>query len=363
LPVKTIVILCALALLAEAEAADVRTQARPSAVPFDGLGASLTATAPDVNARLIGLERAEGVLLGALASSAEPLDAAAVLERMRLRFADTAAAGRPDPASEKGFAVLGPQGAALVRRAHAFHREVAGVFAGVPPAGRKRALDAAVRTYRSQSAAALPDVPKDMTILYDHPYTSFVAPVPPDTEPRRALRYPKLTGFIWASHWYELAVLEALEDPDPVERSRALQTVADRFGRKLSDGVAPDGYPSELPLAPAIAPGLVALNERAASVVDNLNMMLDVVSDVLVHPAVQDRRGALSDVIRHFTDRQYRCVQDDEWIVVALRHSIFDQGGFALAPMRGYERNAAFGGHGQHYAVKRAPPPCDPEHG
>jgi hypothetical protein len=358
---KTIAILCALVLLAGAEAAEVGAQAGSAAVPFDGLGASLAATAPDVNARLVGLERAEGVLLGALAGEAGEVDAAAVLGRMRLRVADRAAAMRPDPESEKGFAALGPRGAALVKRAHAFHREVVGVFAGVPSAGRKRALDTAVRTYRRQSVAALPDVPKDMTILYDHPYSSFVAPVPPETEPRRSLRYPTLTGFIWASHWYELAVLEAFENADPVERSRALETVADRFGRKLSGGIPLDGFPSELPLAPAIAPGFVALHERAASVVDNLNMMLDVVIDVLVHPAVQDRRGALSDVIAHFTDRQYRCVQDDEWIVVALRHSIFDQGGFALAPMRGYERNAAFGGHGQHYAVKRAPPPCDPE--
>ena len=65
------------------------------------------------------------------------------------------------------------------------------------------------------------------------------------------------------------------------------------------------------------------------------------------------------EAVAQFIDRQYRCVQVDEWIVVALRHSIFDQGGFALASMSGYERNAF--GHGHHYGVKRAPPACDPE--
>jgi hypothetical protein len=200
-----------------------------------------------------------------------------------------------------------------------------------------------------------------MTILYDHRYTSFVPPKPPDTEPQRNLHYPKLTGFMWASHWYELALLEALDSPDTASRARALATVAGRFEQKLSGGVPLDGYPSELPLAPAIAPGLVAIHERAASIVDNLNMMLDVVTDVLVNAPLADRAAALDEVLSQFTNRNFRCVQDDEWIVVALRHSIFDQGGFALAPMKGYERNAASGGHGQHYAIKRAPPSCDPE--
>jgi len=100
---------------------------------------------------------------------------------------------------------------------------------------------------------------------------------------------------------------------------------------------------------------------RAASILDNLDMMLDVLSDVLVHPAVADRRAALNEVLRQFKTREFRCVQTDEWIVVALRHSIFAQGGFALRPMDAYERNAFFGGHSQHYAARRQPPACDPE--
>src|SRR3954451_6364385 len=79
---------------------------------------------------------------------------------------------------------------------------------------------------------------------------------------------------------------------------------------------------------------------RAASILDNLDMMQDVLSDVLVHPGVADRRAAVNEVLRQFTTREFRCVQTDEWIVVALRHSIFAQGGFALRPMDAYERNA-----------------------
>jgi hypothetical protein len=66
-------------------------------------------------------------------------------------------------------------------------------------------------------------------------------------------------------------------------------------------------------------------------------------------------------LIEQFTNRRYRCVQVDEWIVVALRHSIFAQGGPALGTMNGYERNGFSGVHGQHYGPRRLPPPCDPE--
>jgi hypothetical protein len=328
----------------------------------DDLGAALATIAPELNARLIGLERAQGVLLGAFVAGKGRVDESDVLARMTRRLSDTAATARADPEADKGFAALGAHAAEIIRRAHAFHREVAAVFAGVPPADRRQALDAAIRKYRSRPDSALPDAPKDMTILYDHPYTSFVPPKPPDTEPLRVLAYPKLTGFEWSAHWYELAVLEPLGDlDDRLERDRALATVAERFQRKLTGGTGLDAFPTELPLAPAIAPGLVALHERAASIVDNLDIMLDVISDVLVHPEVADRRAAVNEVLAQFMNRQYRCVQTDEWIVVALRHSIFDQGGFALHTMSGYERNAFFGGHGQHYAVRRAPPPCDPE--
>ena len=207
----------------------------------------------------------------------------------------------------------------------------------------------------------LPDAAKDMTILYDHPYTSFIPPTPPATEPRRKLAYPTLTGFVWSAHWYELAALEPLESfGDPAARDRDLATVAERLKRKLSFGKPPDAFPGELPLAPAIAPGLVALHERAASIIDNLNVMQDVLLDILVRSDVPNLRATVNEVVGEFTNRQFRCVSSDEWIVVALRHSIFEQGGPAVGTM-GYERNAFSGGHGQHYAVRRAPPPCSPE--
>lgn len=332
----------------------------------DAAGAAAPAPAPatslpaELHARLIALERAQGVLFAALTAGNGKVQESAVLKRMAERVADVSGGDRPDAEADAGFRALGDTADALIRRAYAFRREVLGILAAAPPADRVAALEAAVQRYR-RGGPALPDAPKDMAILYDHAYTSFIPPTVQGGEPERSLRYPTLTGMMWAARWYELALVEPLADAEDADtRARGLATVADRFARKLTGGTPLDGYPTELPLAPAIAPGLVALHAEAAAIIDNLSMLLDVITDVLVHPAVKDRRAAVSQAVTHFTTRDYRCVQNDEWIVVALRHSIFDQGGFALAPMSGYERNSRFG-HGQHYGVKRAPPACDPE--
>jgi len=353
--------LCALALLAWA-VGPISPASAQRGTAAESARAKLEQITQDVNARLIGLERAQGVLYGALIAGKGQVNEADVFQRMSRRLADAAASARPDAEADKGFAALGGSAGTVIRRAYAFQREVVTIFASSAPKDRKAALESAVERYRSRPELSLPDAPKDMTILYDHPYTSFVPPTPPATEPGRKLAYPTLTGFAWSAHWYELAVLQPFETVDDTSgRDADLATVADRLKRKLSFGTAPDAFPTELPLAPAIAPGLVALHERAAAIIDNLNMMQDVITDVLVRRDVANPRAIVSQVVVQFTDRQYRCVQDDEWIVVALRHSIFDQGGPAVGSFPQNERNAFSGGHGQHYAVRRAPPPCSPE--
>jgi hypothetical protein len=352
---------CVLAFLTWAAMSSPSTLAR-QAPGAGGRELRLDIIAPELHARLVALERAQGVLFDALVASNGKVNEADLLKRLTRQVSGPAAEPQPGRKADRGADALGPRGAEVVRRAYAFHREVVGIYARRSPADRRSALDAAIRRYRSEANLALPDTPKDMSILYDHAYTSFVPPTPPEAEPRRELAYPALTGFLWAARWYELAVLVPLEQFDAgAERDRGLATVAGRFQRKLSSGTPPDSFPTELPLAPAIAPGLVLTHDRAASIVDNLNMMLDVLTDVLVHPAVTDRRAAVDEVIAQFTDRQYRCVQTDEWIVVALRHGIFAQGGHALATMTTWERNAFSGNHGQHFGARRAPPPCDPE--
>lgn len=323
------------------------------AADADRLIASFRTEWPDLYARLIGLERAHGVFYGALARGKGKVSEPEIFRLMTARMAQSASSLRPDPEAEKGYAALGPRAAEIIRRTHAFHREVLAIFAAVDASNRTRALDAAVDRYLSRRDLALPDVPKDMTILYDHPYTSFVDE---DFTPRRKLTYPSLTGFVWASHWFQLAAEEPLELlADSRERLEGMKVVTERFQRKLSSGKPPDAFPTELPLAPCISPGLVSAHLRAAAIIDNLNMMHDVLADVLTHPKVGDVRAAIDEVIVQFTDPRYRIVEVDDWITMALRHSIFQQGGPALGTMTANERNNS--GHSQHGRGARAMPP------
>lgn len=308
---------------------------------------------PELYNQLVGLERANGVFFGALIKARDKVKEADVYRQLTERVAEANGSQPEDIEARKGYEALGPRAAELIRRTHAFHREVLAIFASVDIDTREQALDAAVDRYLSRAEVSLPDVPKDMNILYDHPYTSFVIE---NFTPKRKQTYPSLTGFVWASHWFQLAVQEPLEvATDRDERARGVAIVTERFRRKLSGGKPPDAFPSELPLAPSIAPGLVSAHLRSAAILDNLNMMQDVLADVLVHPKVPNVRTAVDEVVRQFTDRNDRVVEVDDWITMALRHSIFAQGGPALRTMTQSDRNGS--GHVQHARGSRSIPP------
>jgi hypothetical protein len=310
---------------------------------------------PDLCTRLIGLERAHGVLYGALTRGKGKVRVkeSDVFALLKQRAHGTSDLATPDPDADAGYATLGARGAAIIRRTHVFHREVLAIFATMEPSARTAALDAAVERYRSRPDVALPDVPKDMGILYDHPYTTFTEE---GFNPRRQQPYPTLSGFVWAAHWFQLATQEPLETAgDPSARAAGLKVVIDRFERKLAAGTPPNTFPAEFPLAPSIAPGLVSVHERSAAILDNLNMLQDVIADILVHPKASNPRAAIDEAIGQFVDPKYRVVEVDEWIKMALRHSIFAQGGPALMEMTRPDRNSS--GHAQHARGGRSIPP------
>jgi hypothetical protein len=96
-------------------------------------------------------------------------------------------------------------------------------------------------------------------------------------------------------------VTEPLTDlPEHEARLSGMDTVTTRLLRKLSYGEPPNFFPTELPLTPSIAPGLVFWHTRASIILDNPHMMHDVLADVLVSPDVEDVQGT--------SDRPWRCV-------------------------------------------------------
>jgi len=301
---------------------------------------------------LIRLERAHGLLFGQLWLEGEAVRATGediptfgfefdMVERLTILVQGDGTADEVAEEAAAGFAVLGPRGAEIIARGNAFYRAAVGILVDPRVTDRRAALAEAVQRYLSKPDVALLPLPKDMDVLYDHQHAL-------------AFRggYADLDGVIWAGHWMKLAATEPLTDfPGRAERLAGLDTVTNRFYTKLSYGEPPEFFPTELPMAPAIAPGVISLSPESAIIWDNLSMMQEVLADVIAAPGLQDVRGAVDAVIDHFMDPTYGVTDEGNWESMALGHGIFFQGGYPLGVMIRSELNG--GGHAAHLAASR----------
>jgi len=323
----------------------------------EGNAAVLEREFPGMFEALTRLERAHGVLFGQLWLEGEAVRATGedlptfgfefdMVERLTFLLQADGTADEVAEEAAAGFAVLGSRGAEIIARGNAFYREVLVILADERVTDRRAELAEAVQRYRSKPAVALSPLPKDMDVLYDHQHA-------------QAFRggYADLGGVIWAGHWMKLAATEPLTDfPGRAERLAGLDTVTNRFYSKLSYGQPPEFFPTELPMAPAIAPGIIFLSSESAVIWDNLAMMQEVLADVIAAPGLQDVRGAVDAVIDHFMDPTYGVTDVGDWESMALGHGIFYQGGYPLGDMTTSELNG--GGHAAHLAaLGRRPAP------
>jgi hypothetical protein len=236
---------------------------------------------------------------------------------------------------EDGLALFNPRAAAIVQWGDEFRRGVLGVLSDRSVTdfqGRRAKLAELVAIYQSRADVALPTVPKNMDILYQHPEA-------------RDFRtgYTDLGGMIWAGHWYKLAITKPLVDLSGAELVAGLDTVQARYFAKLSYGDPPNYFPSELPLAPAIAPELGFMSPATVAILDNLSMFEEVISDVLVSPTVADAQAGVEQMVDFFLSPTLGVTTSVGFGTMALRHGIFFQGGYPLIYMEKSERNA--GGH------------------
>jgi len=304
---------------------------------------------PETHALLIRLERMHGLVFGELAvegrtvrSTAEKLPSPDfefdMLERLGMLAAEEGTLEDVAADAEAGYGALGERAAAIIEWTNAFRRAVLGIFADPQPTtfqARRAALSAAIAVYQSRPEAALPTVPKNMDVLYDH-------------EQALDFRtgYTDLDGSIWAGHWLKLAATAPLLQLSGADRVAGLDTVQARYYAKLSYGEPPEYFPSELPLAPAIATEFSFISSEAASIWDNLSMMEEVLADILASPDVADEKVAIEAAVNFFLDPTLGVVNPVAFGAMALRHGIFFQGGFPLAVMTKSELNV--GGHSAH---------------
>ena len=310
---------------------------------------TLQAEHPDVYDVVVRQSRIHGVLFGALAAEGEAVRASVdklpspdfefdMLERLGAMANEQGTLDDVAEEAEAGYAVLGERAAEIISWTNDFRLDVLGILADpalTSYADRRAAVATAVERYLSRPEAALPVEPKNMDVLYEHAHTL-------------AFRtgYTDLDGLIWAGHWVKLAVTEPLTDLAGDPRLAGLDTVQTRYYAKLTYGEPPEFFPSELPLAPAIAAGFSFMSPEAAVIWDNLSMMEEVLADILVSPTTVDVRASLDEAVEFFMDPTVGMSDRIQWGTMALRHGIFFQGGYPLAVMTKSELNV--GGHIAH---------------
>jgi hypothetical protein len=226
----------------------------------------------------------------------------------------------------------------IVHRTYALRRLIFDVYSDDTIADKRAPIERAIDEYLSQPELGLPAIPKTMDIMHDHPSTlAFDG------------RYGQLNGLVWASHWLQLASLEPMFLYDTEEeRSAGLALTVERFWTKTD----PANAPLQMPMAPTIGPELLTAHPRAGAIFDNLTMLQEVIMDVLVDDFNRNKAASVAEAVHWFQDPQYRPTDEMQWILMALRHGIYDQGGPAVGTLSASERAGA-GGHQSHGAGGR----------
>jgi hypothetical protein len=231
---------------------------------------------------------------------------------------------RSAPPAESGVT---PRLRETVARTQALLREMLDIYADDRIFDKYTAVERAVEVYESAPEVSLPVLPKSMALMYLHAYAGTLG-----------ANFSFLQGLSWASTWLHYAAFEPLFLYDRTEEQRfAMELVVDRFWRKLD--APPTGFPTEMPMVPAISPGLRARHPQVAAIFDNLNVLLAIATDVVLHERVADKEAAVDAVLTAFTNPEYEVVSLYDWTLMALRHGIYNQGGPAIGLLDRSERN------------------------
>ena len=191
----------------------------------------------------------------------------------------------------------------------------------------------AIENYLSDDQHSVAIAPKESSYLLSH-----------DQANGLKTAFPLLRGFMWTHQWLQLAALEAviLQGLDS-QFNGGVDVALERFWNKVgsSGGMTMFPAPSELPMAPAIAPDLYSQSPEAAIILDNLNLLETVIADILAFPNVENRDESMDQAITYFTDKETNNAQSVDYLLFALRGGIYNQGGPAVGELMQSERNRA----------------------
>lgn len=217
------------------------------------------------------------------------------------------------------YSRLAPEAKVMFEWAHLLHRQLYDILADnrLSEAQRDHEVARVVAYYRSRPDLAFSARPNGMNLMEGQPYSLAF---------RRA--YPKFNGLIWAYHWLQVGLYDALlAGATPDERSALVNGAVARFRQMLVD--PPRSMPHVMPMTAAVAPAFTRRYPEAAAIFDNLHSMHDVISDILANADVpRDRKR--TEILRaasRYRDDTTEVMTNEEWIGMAVGMGIENQGG------------------------------------
>lgn len=223
--------------------------------------------------------------------------------------------------------------AEVFKRGRSFEEQLFVIYIDDSVEDKIAAVNAAIEDYLSDEQHSVATVPKESDYLVEHAQANGLKTA-----------FPLLRGFLWTHQWLQLAALEAviLQGLDP-QFTGGVDVALERFWNKVgsSGGMTMFPAPSELPMAPAIAPDLYSQSPEAAIIIDNLNLLETVITDILAYPNAENRDELMDQAVAFFTDKETNNGESMDYLLFALRGGIYNQGGPAVGELMQSERNRA----------------------
>ncbi len=193
--------------------------------------------------------------------------------------------------------------------AHVLHRQIYDVYADprLEPAAQREMVERLTDYYLSNRRLAFTDRPKAMALMDEQPYSQTFRK-----------RFPKFNGLIWAYHWLQVGLYESLVDePDSAARRQGVDESLTRFWTKLEQ--PPAQMPEVMPMTAAVAPRFSARHPRAAVIFDNLHMLHDILSDILVSDRVPraEKEQAINRALDEFQNDRTNVIELEHWRMMA----------------------------------------------
>ncbi len=250
----------------------------------------------------------------------------ALQEQLRQEFDPAEAA-----ASFQNSASIDRHTAEIFERGRRFESQLFAIYVDDSIGDKRAAVQDAVADYMTDDMHSVSSTPKNVSLLLTHPQASAFQS-----------GFPLLRGFLWSNQWLQLAALEAvvLESVDSNVRG-GVATTLERFWNKMGSagGMTMFPAPVELPMAPAIAPNLYSQSMEAAIILDNLNVLESIVTDIMAYPNLDNRDELITAVTADFTNKTENLTDSMNYLLFALRGGIYNQGGPAVGELMQSERN------------------------